>query len=305
MRDVFLHHLVEVAQTDERIMLLTGDLGFKVLDEFIAQFPDRFFNIGIAEQNMTGIAAGLALEGYVPLTYSLGSFPTVRAMEQVRIDVAYHQLPVKIVTVGGGMSYGALGMSHHATEDIAMVRALPHMMVLAPGDDWEVGQLTPHMLAHDGPVYLRLDKTTAGNTQRDGEEFTFGKIRTVREGDDVTIMTTGGVLVEALAAADQLAQEGISARILSVHCVKPLDAATIIQAAQETKGIITAEEHVLDGGLGSAVAEVLMDAGVMPKQFIRLGLNNEFATKVGSQAWLRNIYKIDAVAMVAAAKNMQ
>jgi transketolase len=278
-------------------MFLTGDLGFAVLNDFIARYPRQFLNMGVAEQNMSGVAAGLALEGHIVFIYSIGNFPTLRCMEQIRNDICYHGADVKIVTVGGGMSYGAVGMSHHATEDLAALRSLPGMTVLSPGDIWEVAEATRFLLRQQGPAYLRLDKSFAQPTVRPDEVFEAGRIRTVREGSDVTLAATGGILCEVLVASELLASSGISCRVLSVHTIKPLDSETLISAAIQTHGLVTIEEHTVEGGLGGAVAEVLMEAGTIPRFFLRMGLRNCFSSEVGSQQYLRKVHGLDAASI--------
>jgi transketolase len=300
MRDVFLGALTEMAARRPEIMLLTGDLGFAVLDNFIARFPRQFLNVGVAEQNMTGLAAGLALEGHIVFTYSLGGFPTIRCLEQIRNDVCYHRLNVKIVSVGGGMAYGAVGPTHHATEDLAILRSLPNMTVLSPGDKWEVAQAARCLIDHAGPAYLRLDKSFAPLSNAAGEQFRLGKARVVRNGGDLTLVACGGILEEALRAAAILENCGLSCRVLSVHTVKPLDVETLSNAARETGGMVVIEEHVIEGGLGGAIAENLLEAGVSPRFFLRLGLQSCFASTVGSQQYLRKVYGLDAQAIVDA-----
>lgn len=294
MRDAFVRVLVQEAANNPDLMLLTGDLGFGVLNDFMARFPRQFLNAGVAEQNMCGVAAGLALEGHTVFTYSIGNFPTLRCLEQIRNDICYHHANVKIICIGGGMSYGAVGFSHHATEDLAILRSLPGMLVLSPCDLWETAEATRYLLAHRGPAYLRLDKSTAPVTVRPDEIFRPGSIRTVREGSDVTLAATGGILGEALLSADTLAEHGIHCRVLSVHSIKPLDSDTLAAAASGTGGIISIEEHTVDGGLGGAIAESLMEAGVFPRFFVRMGLRNTFSSVVGSQNYLRRVYSLDA-----------
>jgi len=298
VRDAFLSVLTELAPQHPEVLLLSGDLGFAVLNEYIARFPLQFLNVGVAEQNMSGLAAGLAMEGYKVFTSSIGNFPTLRCLEQIRNDICYHDADVKIVCVGGGMSYGAVGFSHHATEDLAILRTLPGMLVLSPCDLWEAAEAARYLLSHRGPAYLRLDKSAAPINVRDGEIFTPGKIRTVREGSDVTLAATGGILGEALLAADSLAERGIFCRVLSVHTIKPLDTDTLAAAASETGGIISVEEHAVDGGLGGAIAESLMEAGDFPSFFVRMGLRNTFSYVVGSQTYLRTVYSLDAASIV-------
>jgi transketolase len=300
MRDTFIHALTEFAPQHTELILLTGDLGFCVLDDYSARFPRQFLNVGVAEQNMSGLAAGLALEGHTVFTYSIGNFPTLRCLEQIRNDICYHGANVKVVCIGGGMSYGPVGFSHHATEDLAILRALPNMLVLSPGDLWEAAEATRFLVSHRGPAYLRLDKSAAPATAKPSEVFRPGSIRTVREGSDVTLAATGGILEEALLAADRLANQGVSCRVLSVHTIKPIDADTLAAAAYETGGIVSIEEHGVDGGLGGAIAEALMEAGAFPSFFVRMGLRNTFSSVVGSQQYLRKVYGLDAAAIVHA-----
>lgn len=298
MRDTFVGVLTEMAPAHPELLLLTGDLGFGVLNRYSKEFPRQYLNVGVAEQNMSGLAAGLALEGHCVFTYSIGGFPTLRCLEQIRNDICYHSANVKIVCIGGGMSYGSVGFSHHATEDLAILRSLPGMLVISPGDLWEAREATRFLLTHKGPAYLRLDKSTAPPTALPGETFQTGKIRVVRQGTDVTLAATGGILGEALLAAEQLAVQGIECRVLSVHTVKPLDVDTLVSAASETEGIVSMEEHALDGGLGGAIAEALMDAGAYPGFLVRMGLRDTFSAVIGCQSYLRQVYSLDAPAIV-------
>lgn len=288
MRDIFISRLMQMAKADERIFLVTGDLGFGVLTEFERRFPRQYLNVGVAEQNMTGVATGLALEGRVVFTYSIGNFPILRCLEQIRNDVCYHNADVKIVSIGAGFSYGQLGMSHHATEDLAIMRSLPSITVLSPADDWEAEEATTAAVATPGCVYLRLDKSSAGNTRAEGEQFQVGRARVLTQGSDAALIVTGGIVGTALKAAASLANESVHVRVISVHTIKPFDAATVVAAARETRAVLTLEEHVLDGGLGSAVAEACMDAGAAPAKFMRLALRRGQLCAVGDQTFLRN-----------------
>jgi transketolase len=294
MRDAFVARLCGLAARDDRIVLMTGDLGFKTFDEFRDRFPKRFINAGVAEQNMIGLATGLALEGRVVFAYSIANFATIRCLEQIRNDAAYHQVDVKVVAAGGGFTYGALGVSHHATEDLAIMRALPGITIVAPGDTYESGEATEALANTPGVGYLRLDR--AGTTGFSGmaEPFKLGKARLVWPGSDCSIIAVGGIVSEALLAAQHLSSLGISTRVLSMHTVKPLDIQALTDAARETKILCTLEEHVLNGGLGGAVAEALLDAGVVPVRLIRIGLCDQFSSVVGSQGYLRGIYGLDA-----------
>jgi transketolase len=294
MRDEFIRVLMEATSSNSHIVLITGDLGFGVLTEFSERFPKQFINAGVAEQNMTAIACGLALEGHKVFTYSIANFATLRCLEQLRNDVCYHEVDVTVVAVGGGFSYGQLGMSHFATEDLAILRALPGMKVVAPTGIWEAREATKALIAGKGPAYLRLDKGRAPSGPRAGERFAIGKARRLREGTDVCLIAAGAVLVEALKAADGLAADGISARVVSMHTVKPLDSAAVTEAARECAGIVTVEEHTIVGGLGGAVAEACVEGGNAPGFFIRVGLADIFPAVVGDQEFLRRHYGIDA-----------
>ena len=297
MRDAFIAELTALAEADPSVMLITGDLGFGVLTDYAERFPNQFLNAGVAEQNMTGLACGMALEGHKVYTYSIANFTTLRPLEQIRNDVCYHDADVTLVSVGGGFSYGQLGMSHFATEDLAIMRALPNMEVIAPVDPWETKLLTRQMAAKPGPKYLRLDKGRAGTAE---EPVVLGKIRQVRDGSDVTLIGIGAIVSEALEAAKTLADQGIQARVLAVHSLKPFDADPVLAAARETGGIITVEEHNILGGLGGTVAETCLEAGTAPEFFRRLGLQDQYPSVVGDQKYLRAAYGMDAPAIVTA-----
>ncbi|OFW11081.1 MAG: transketolase [Acidobacteria bacterium RIFCSPLOWO2_02_FULL_59_13] len=287
MRTAFFRTLLELAAVDDRINLIVGDLGFGVVEPFVQRFPKRFLNAGVAEQNMTGIAAGMALIGKTVFTYSIGNFPTLRCLEQIRNDVCYHNANVKIVAVGGGFAYGSLGMTHHATEDLAIMRALPGIVVVAPGDPVEVEQATRAIAAHRGPCYLRLGRAGEAVVHRSPMEFRLGRAIRVRDGGDLTLISTGGLLEMAVGVAERLAAQRVQARVLSMHTLKPLDADAVVSAARETGAIVTLEEHSVIGGLGSAVAEVLAESETARVPFKRIGLPSAFATHVGSQEYLR------------------
>jgi transketolase len=279
---------------------VVGDLGYSVIEEFANKHPDQFVNAGVAEQNMIGLAVGMALCGKIVFTYSIGNFGTLRCLEQIRNDACYHRANVKVVAVGGGFSYGPLGISHHATEDLAIMRALPDMTVVAPGDQWETREATKALVERSGAAYLRLDKSSAPATARPGETFAIGKARKVREGSDITLAATGGILGAALEAADSLVEQGIACRVLSVHTIKPFDTDAILRACKETGGIVTVEEHTIDGGLGSIVAETCLEAGVIPQFFRRIGLRAGFSSIVGGQEYLRHVYGMDAASIAKA-----
>ena len=293
MRDAFTRALMREAAKDPKLTLVTGDLGFGVLKPFWETYPDQFVNAGIAEQGMTGLAAGLAMTGRTVLTYSIGNFPTLRCIEQIRNDCAYHSANVKVVCVGGGFVYGSLGMSHHATEDMAILRALPGVTVFTPGDPHEVEAIVPVMLNTPGTCYLRLGRggepyLHAGPI----EGYTAPKALTLREGTDVALLSAGGILTQTVQAAKLLAEQGVSAEVVSFPCLKPIDRAKLIELSQRFKHIVTVEEHSIVGGFGSAVCEVIAEAGANCRVH-RIGMEDVYSTIVGTQQYLRGEYRMD------------
>jgi transketolase len=298
MRTAFIETLCGLAAQDERIWLLTGDLGYSVLERFAGRFPKRFVNMGVAEQNMTGVAAGLALEGKIVFTYSIANFPIMRCLEQIRNDVCYHNLNVKIVAVGGGMAYGAAGYTHHAVEDLAVMRAMPNMTVVAPGDPVEVKCATRAIINHAGPCYLRLGKGGEATVHTQEPNFQLGKAIWLRQGDDITFVSTGSILAEVIRAADDLAARGVRAGVVSLPTLKPLDEETIRKIAILSRQIITVEEHSALGGLGEAVAGVLADAGTAHPGLKRVNLPIFSSAAIGTQAYLRQKFALDAASLV-------
>ncbi len=253
---------------------------------------------------MTGLAAGLALEGRIVFTYSIANFPVLRCLEQIRNDAAYHGANVNVVAVGGGFSYGALGMSHHATEDLAILRAVREITVVAPSDDWETRGATRAIAATAGTCYLRLDRVSDASAPRTGEHFALGRARVVTEGSGVAIICCGSIIGEVKKAAELVRGEGIRPSIVSLHTVNPIDADFLITLARAHPAVLTVEEHVLNGGLGGAVAEVLADAGAVPERFKRLGLPNRFTSEVGSQNYLLHARGLDSVSIAGALREL-
>ena len=282
MRNAFNNELYDIAASNPDVLLLTSDIGFQVFDRFRDDFYGRFINMGVAESNMIGVAAGLALSGKLPVVYTIIPFLTMRAYEQIRVDVCIQNLPVKIVGVGGGLAYGTLGPTHHSIEDVAILRALPNMTVVVPCDPLESRKATRAAFEHHGPIYVRLGKNGEPPLYENDYEFQIGRAVTLRYGTDATIIVAGPVTKLALEASVRLDQVGISVRVLNMHTIKPIDQDAIRQAARDTGAIVTVEEHSVIGGLGSAVAEVLAEvpAGV---PFRRLGINDSFCYGVGSQ----------------------
>lgn len=301
MRDAFIAALTDLAVADPRIVLITGDLGFGVLTSFAEQFESQFINAGVAEQNMTALAAGMALEGARAYTYSIANFTTLRCLEQLRNDVCYHDADVTAVSVGGGFSYGQLGMSHFATEDLAILRALPNMTVVAPSDPWQAQELARQLHARGGPAYLRLDKDKAGLPEA-REAIVLGKVRQVRDGADLVMFSTGAILGEVMTAAEALEAEGVHARVVDVHTIKPFDVDAVVAAADACGVVVTVEEHNVVGGLGGAVAEACLERGARVRAFRRVGLADCYPSIVGDQKYLRRAYGMDATAIATAAR---
>ena len=294
MRDTFVKTLIELAKKDKNIELVTGDLGFGVLKPYWEALPDQFTNAGIAEQNMTTMAAGMALAGKTVFTYSIGNFPTLRCLEQIRNDCAYHNANVKIVCVGGGFVYGSLGMSHHATEDIAILRALPDVVVLAPGDLLEAEEATKAMVKHNGTCYLRLGRGGEKRIHQKIDNFQIGKAIKVKDGQRVAIFSTGAIFEEVDGAVEILKNQGIDPAVYTFPTVKPLDIEVINNTAKDFDLIVTVEEHNIVGGFGSAVAEVLCEQ-VTKARLLRIGLNDTYSAIVGSQQYLRSQFGIDSL----------
>lgn len=294
MRDTFVKTLIDIAKEDKNVHLITGDLGFGVLKPFWEQLPDQFTNAGIAEQNMTSFAAGLALEGKTVFTYSIGNFPTLRAIEQIRNDCAYHNANVKIVCVGGGFVYGSLGMSHHATEDLSIMRALPDVTVLAPGDLVEAEHATRAIYEHDGTCYLRLGRGGEKRIHEKIDNFQIGKAIKIKDGARVAIFSTGAIFDETMEASEMLKEEGINPALYTFPTVKPIDRKIIEESAKQFDLIVTVEEHNIVGGFGSAVSEVIAELVGTKARVLKVGLNDQYSSIVGSQKYLRDVYGMSA-----------
>jgi transketolase len=282
-RDAYVATLAELAQQDHRIVGVVNDsVGSSKLNSFRKAFPDRLINVGIAEQDMVGVAAGLANGGRIPFVSAASCFLTGRALEQIKADVAYSNHNVKLCGMSPGMAYGDLGPTHHSIEDIAWLRAIANMTIIVPADPVETAAALRWAAAIEGPVFVRVSRMSVPQVNADDYEFVPGKAVMLRAGDDVTLISNGTVLWRALVAAEQLAVDGISARVLSMPTVKPLDVDAVVAAARETKGIVTAEESTTAGGLGGAVAETV--AQHHPARMAILGVH-EFAP-TGSAGFL-------------------
>lgn len=294
MRNTFISCLTERAKTDERIFVITPDLGFSVLEPFREMFPDRILNVGIAEQNAVGVAAGLALSGKIVYVYSIIPFVTMRCFEQVRLDVAYMNTNVRLVGVGAGLAYGPQGATHHAIEDIAIMRALPNMTVCCPGDPIEVREMVSQSFDYQGPIYFRLGKNGEPAIHSEGTRIEIGKAVIIKEGNDLAIITTSNMLEQAWQWVGKLSQEGKRATLVSMPTIKPFDGEAIQKIISQGMPIVTLEEHNIIGGLGSAVAEIIAESGKAVK-FKRIGIPDTYSHYVGSQGFLREKYGIDNI----------
>ena len=299
MRNHVINALIERAKIDDSIVLLVGDLGFNVVEEFAIKFPDRFINCGIAEQNMLSVAAGMALEGDKVFVYSIGNFPTLRCLEQIRNDVCYHKANVNILATGGGFSYGSLGMSHHATEELGILRALPEMRIYAPADYHEAILALDDVLNNSSPSYIRLARGSDAVIHNDVITCPISQLIPYgvhNEKPEVVMISTGTILEEAVKVADVLIEKGISTQVFSCPTIKPIDRNTIIQIGKISKLIVSLEEHNVYCGLGSAIAEVLCALSHHASLLI-CGLNDTYSSEVGSREYLRSYYGLDSVAI--------
>lgn len=301
-REAYGRALAELGAENPNIVVLDADLSKSTkTDLFAARFPERFFNVGIAEQNLMGTAAGLALAGKIPFASSFAIFATGRAFEQVRNSICHARLNVKIVASHAGITVGEDGASHQAVEDIAIMRALPHMTVIVPADAVQTAQAVRAAASHDGPVYLRLGRPAVPQIYDEGYRFTWGRADVLREGGDVAIVACGIMVAKALEAAASLAAEGIEATVINMAMVKPLDVETLVEAARRTGAVVTAEEHSIVGGLGSAVAEALAENYPVP--ILRVGLPDVFGES-GRPEELLEKYGLTASHLVAAARKV-
>lgn len=304
MRNTFVDTLCRLAREDDSVILITGDLGFGVLNPFWNEFPGRFFNAGIAEQGMTGIAAGLALSGKTVFTYSIANFPTIRCLEQVRNDCAYHGANVKIVSVGAGLTYGPLGMSHHATEDISIMRALPGVKVFSPADQSEARRCTTLMYETPGTCYMRLGRGGETPVHPGSMDFALGEILEVRRtacapgNMRIAMLATGSIVADALVAAETLHTSGVGVTVYSCPTVKPLDQEAIAACTAEYDIVATIEEHTVVGGLGGAVAEIMAGLGGRKARLVRIGIEDTYTSEVGSQDYLKRHYGLSAEGIV-------
>lgn len=294
MRNAFAQEIVALARQDSRVVLLSGDIGNRLFDKFKAEFPDRFYNCGVAEANMTGMAAGMAMAGLRPILYTITPFITTRVLEQIRIDICYHNLPVIIVGVGAGLAYASLGATHQSLEDIACLRLLPHMQVVCPADPVETRLSLRAALASPCPTYLRMGKKGEPTIHSEPPEFVIGTAIRLKAGSKVTLIGTGIILPEVLEAAALLEERGISSAVVDMHTVKPLDEECLRASFAATGLVVTIEEHNRNGGLGGAVAEWFVDQPAPPGRLLRLGTTDEFLHLAGEQEFARHHWGLTA-----------
>lgn len=284
MRNTFINTLIELAKTDKRIFLLTGDLGFSVLEKFQQKFPERFFNMGVAEQNMIGVAAGLALSGKIVFVYSIVPFITMRCFEQIRNDLCFQNLNVHLIGIGGGVSYGCAGATHFALEDVSVMRSLANMTVITPGNYTETKASIEFSMKHQGPIYIRLGKEKVSITPTK-ENFQIDRGIVLEKGKDITIIATGSILELAKMVCIELKKRNLSVNLISMPMIKPLDEKIVLESAQKTKAIFTIENHGFIGGLGSAVSEVISESQYKIL-FRKFALSDKVNTFIGSQEYL-------------------
>ena len=295
MRRTCLDMVYQLAKADPRVIFIGSDLGPGTLDKMKQEMPERFFMEGVQEQHIVGMAAGLAMEGYIPYVNTIATFLTRRCFEQIAVDLCLQKLPVRLIANGGGLVYAPLGPTHLAIEDIAILRALPNMTVVAPADADEMKRFMPETLDHPGPVYIRLAKGGDPIVSRDEDGFEIGKAIELRPAGEVALIATGVMVDAALTASGTLAAEGITCGVVNMHTIKPIDVEMVLRLARTAQILVTAEEHVLTGGLGSAVAEVLVDEleTRLPK-LKRIGLPDAFPTEYGSQETMMETFGLGA-----------
>lgn len=298
MRSAFSASLVAAAQNDQRVLLLTGDHGYALFDDFRRACPRQYINAGVAEQNMVGVAAGLAKGGFRPVVYGLSAFVPMRVLEQIKLDVCYEELPVVFIGDGAGVVYSALGSSHQSTEDIAALRGLPHMAILSPADGHEMTACMKLALARSGPVYVRMGKADLGDVHRSPPEMEWGRLCRVRSGGGpLAFIATGSFVSVGLAVANDWPESAV----YSAPCIKPLDANAIGEICRGHEAVIVLEEHSVYGGLGSAIAEIAAESA--PTFVCRIGVQDRFSQYCGSHSYLMREHGLDAASIGARVRN--
>lgn len=281
MRDSFINSIYKVTELNKNVLCIVGDLGAFLLRNLIRDFPENYYNLGAAEQNMVGVAAGLAMSGKIPFVYSITPFITSRCYEQIKIDVCYNNANVKIIGVGSGVSYGTMGSTHHSLEDIAIMSALPNMVIISPSDPTEVEEAVFAAVKHKGPTYIRITLQSNPLNYNRGD-FKIGKARIVKKGRDCAIIATGEMVGVALEAAEKLKKDSINSYVVNMHTIKPIDKNLIEKLSEECKAIVSIEEHSVVGGLGSAVSSIISQNPKSRTRFKMMGFNDVFCKEYSS-----------------------
>lgn len=305
MRKTCLNEIYKLAKDDKRVVFFGSDIAAGTLAQFQKEMPDRFFMEGVSEANIVGVMSGLAMNGKIPYLNTIAVFLTRRCYEQIFLDAAMHNLKIRLIGSGGGLVYAPLGPTHLAFEDISLMRTIPNMTIVAPCDAEEMKRLMPQTLDHEGPMYIRLGKGGDPIVSSPDKKFKIGKAILMRDGKDALVITTGVVLKLALDAASELKKKGIELKVLHMHTIKPIDREAVMEASASVKAVITAEENSMVGGLGSAVSEIVAEAGFAPaKKFLRLALPDAFPSKYGSQEQLMNFYGLTKDKIVSSVEKM-
>ncbi len=305
MRKTCLNEVYELAKKDRRVVFFGSDIGAGTLEQFRKEMPDRYFMEGVSEANIIGMMSGLAMNGKIPYLNTIAVFLTRRCYEQILLDAAMHNLKIRLIGSGGGMVYAPLGPTHLAFDDISLMRAIPNMTIIAPCDAEEMKRLMPQTLDREGPIYIRLGKGGDPIVSSPDKETKIGKAIVIRGGKDALIITTGITLKLALAAAAELKSGGIEAKILHMHTVKPIDRPAVMEAASGVKAVVTVEENSVVGGLGSAVSEIIAEAGFAPAvKFLRIGIPDRFPERYGSQDKLISFYGITKENIASSVKKL-
>ncbi len=296
MREAFFVELFKIFKKDKNAILITGDLGYRLLDKFRKELPKQFINAGIAEQNMMSVAAGLALEGKKVFVYSIANFPVLRCLEQIRNDVAYHNANVKIISAGVGFDYGTLGYSHHATEDIAVLMAIPNISIISPFDNYTAKIAARYVYKNKGSFYVRLSKDKINDLVKDKKNYDIKKPAEIIKGEKIAIFSTGAIIQEAIKTAEILSKKNIKIGVYGFAMIKPIDKEYIRQIIKRYDIIFTLEEHRINGGFGSKICNIISESNNKSK-IIKIGLDDKFNFFIGDKQYLMKINKVDKMAV--------
>jgi len=295
MRTIFVDEVTKIMREDKSVVFLMSECGFSVTESLEKEFPDRFYNVGIAEQSLIGTAAGTALRGLRPVAYNMAMFLTMRAYEQIRIDICYQNLPVVLAGVGPGLGYGAAGVTHHSIEDVAIMRVLPNLTIIFPSCELDVREATRQVFMLGGPCYIGLGRAPKQfSVPYTADSFKIGKAIRLTDGYDAAVFTYGSMVTIAMDVAAQLKKDGIALSVYNMHTIKPLDSDAVIEAANECEIIFSLEEENIVGGLGGAIAEALAESDNVKCRFRRFGVPDVYLDRAGSYPWLLGQFGLDA-----------